>query len=241
MMLDNLLNALFPAGHNTQVVAEGILCGTAQYGQDKTAAVVGLVNHMALGVEGALSLAGHVLEVIRHSPGRPIAVLIDAQSQRMRRRDEMLGLNEYLAHLTKCFVLAGQRGHRTVGVLFGRAAAGAFIATGLVQDMLASVPGGDPVVMDLPSIARVTKLPLDRLEALSKDTPVFAPGLDHATPIGAVAEIWDEGNLAANLAMALDGQPGAPDRRDEIGVERKGRIKAATIAKRVAQEATAHA
>jgi malonate decarboxylase gamma subunit len=61
----------------------------------------------------------------------------------MRRRDEMLGLNEYLAHLTKCFVLAGQRGHRTVGVLSGRAAAGAFIATGLVQDMLAAVPGGD--------------------------------------------------------------------------------------------------
>lgn len=241
MMLDNLLNALFPGSHNTQVEAEGILCGTAQYGQDKTAAVVGLVNRMALGVDGALSLAGHVLEVIRHSPGRPIAVLIDAQSQRMRRRDEMLGLNEYLAHLTKCFVLAGQRGHRTVGVLFGRAAAGAFIATGLVQDILAAVPGGDPVVMDLPSIARVTKLPLDRLEALSKDTPVFAPGLDHALPIGAVAEIWNDGDLAAKLAMALDGQPGAPDRRDEIGAEREGRLKAAAIAKRVAQEATAHA
>jgi len=159
----------------------------------------------------------------------------------MRRRDEMLGLNEYLAHLTKCFVLAGQRGHRTVGVLFGRAAAGAFIATGLAQDMLAAVPGGDPVVMDLPSIARVTKLPQDRLEALSKDTPVFAPGLDHAPPIGAVTEIWNDGDLAAKLAMALDGQPGAPDRRDEIGAERKGRLKAATIAKRVAQEATAYA
>jgi malonate decarboxylase gamma subunit len=241
MTLDNLLNALFPTGHETQVEAEGILCGTAQYGQDKTAAVVGLVNRTPLGVDGALSLAGHVLEVIRHSPGRPIAVLVDAQSQRMRRRDEMLGLNEYLAHLTKCFVLAGQRGHRTGGVLFGRAAAGAFIATGLVQDMLAAVPGGDPVVMDLPSIARVTKLPQDRLEALSKDTPVFAPGLDHALPIGAVAEIWNEGDLAAKLAMALDGQPGAPDRRDEIGAERKGRLKAATIAKRVAQEASAYA
>ena len=159
----------------------------------------------------------------------------------MRRRDEMLGLNEYLAHLTKCFVLAGQRGHRTVGVLFGRAAAGAFIATGLVQDMLAAVPGGDPVVMDLPSIARVTKLPLDRLEALSKDTSVFAPGLDHALPIGAVAEIWNDSDLPAKLAMALDGQPGAPDRRDEIGAERKGRLKAAAVAYRVAQEATAHA
>ena len=168
MMLDDLLNALFPAGHDTKVEPEGSLCGTAQYGQDKTAAVVGLVNRTPLGTDGALSLASHVLEVIRYSPGRPIAVLIDAQSQRMRRRDEMLGLNEYLAHLTKCFVLAGQRGHRTVGVLFGRAAAGAFIATGLVQDMLAAVPGGDPVVMDLPSIARVTKLPLERLEELSK-------------------------------------------------------------------------
>jgi malonate decarboxylase gamma subunit len=241
MTLDNLLNALFPAGHDTQVEAEGILCGTAQYGQNKTAAVVGLVNGTPLGVEGALSLAGHVLEVIRHSPGRPIAVLIDAQSQRMRRRDEMLGLNEYLAHLTKCFVLAGQRGHRTVGVLFGRAAAGAFIATGLVQDILVAVPGGDPVVMDLPSIARVTKLPLDRLEALSKDTSVFAPGLDHALPIGAVAEIWNDSDLPAKLAMALDGPPGAPDRRDEIGAERKGRLKAAAVANRVAQEATAHA
>ena len=99
-------------------------------------------------------------------------------------------------------------GHRTAGVLFGRAAAGAFIATGLVQDMLAAVPGGDPVVMDLPSIARVTKLPLERLEALSKDTPVFAPGLDDATPIGAVAEIWSDADIAAKLAMALDGQPG---------------------------------
>jgi malonate decarboxylase gamma subunit len=241
MMLDDLLTALFPAGHDTQVEAEGILCGTAQYGQDKTAAVAGLVNRTPLGVEGALSLAGHVLGVIRHSPGRPIAVLIDAQSQRMHRRDEMLGLNEYLAHLTKCFMLAGQRGHRTVGVLLGRAAAGAFIATGLVQDMLAAVPGGDPVVMDLPSIARVTKLPQERLEALSKDTPVFAPGLDHATPIGAVAEIWNNGDLAEKMAMALDGQPGAPDRRDEIGAERKGRLKAAAIAKRIAQEAATHA
>lgn len=241
MMLDDLLNALFPAGHDTKVEAEGILCGTAQYGQDKTAAIVGLVNRTPLGTDGALSLASHVLEVIRHSPGRPIAVLIDAQSQRMRRRDEMLGLNEYLAHLTKCFVLAGQRGHRTVGVLFGRAAAGAFIATGLVQDMLAAVPGGDPVVMDLPSIARVTKLPLERLEELSKSTSVFAPGLDHATPIGAVAEIWSGGDLAAKLAMGLDGQPGGPDRRDEIGAERKGRLKAAVVARRVAQEAIAQA
>ena len=41
--------------------------------------------------------------------------------------------------------------------------------------------------------------------------------------------------------MGLDGQPGGPDRRDEIGAERKGRLKAAVIARRVAQEAIAQA
>ena len=205
MTLDKLLDALFPAGHNTQVEKEGILRGTARYGEGRTAAILGVVNRMPLGVDGALALGGHVLDAIRGIPGRPIAVLIDAQSQRMRRRDEMLGLNEYLAHLAKCFVLASQRGHRTVSVLFGRAAAGAFIATGLVQDVLVAIPGGDPVVMDLPSIACVTKLPQDKLEALSKDTPVFAPGLDHALPIGAVAEVWNDGDLALKMATALDG------------------------------------
>ena len=234
-----LLDALFPAGHDTRVEAEGILCGTAVSGDGQTAAVVGVVDQTPLGIEGALALAGHVLAVIRQSPGRPIVVLLDGMSQRMRRRDEMLGLNEYLAHLTKCFTLAARQGHRTVGVLFGRIAAGAFISTGLVQDLLVAVPGGDPVVMDLPSIARVTKLPLEQLEKLAKDTPVFAPGLPYEPPIGAVAEIWEDGDLSARLAAALAGPAGGPDKRDELGLVRQGRLKAAGIAKRVEKEAAA--
>lgn len=241
MTLDELLNTLFPAGHDTRVEAEGVLCGTAQYGDGKTAAVLGIVHQTPLGVDGALALAGHVLDVIRQTPGRPIVVLIDGQSQRMRRRDEMLGLNEYLAHLTKAFRLAGMQGHRTVGVIFGTIAAGAFISTGLVQDVLVAVPGGNPVVMDLPSIARVTKLPLERLETLAKNTPVFAPGLPFEPPIGAIAEIWDGGNLADRLAAVLDGPANAPDHRDQLGLERKGRLKAAEIAQRIAQEAAPYA
>ena len=239
MTLAELLDALFPAGHDTRVEVAGILAGTARYGEGKTVAVLGVVNQTPLGVDGALALAGHVLQVMRKSPGQPIVVLLDGMSQRMRRRDEMLGLNEYLAHLTKCFTLAARQGHRTVGVIFGRIAAGAFISTGRVQDVLAGVPGGDPVVMDLPSIARVTKLPLERLELLAKDTPVFAPGLPHELPIGAVAEVWDGNDLPARLAEALDGPAGAPDRRDELGLARQGRLKAAPIARRVAEQARA--
>ncbi len=237
MTLAELLTALFPAGHDTRVDAEGILCGTAPFGEGKIAAVLGVVDGTPLGIDGAAALAGHVLEIIRHSPGRPIVTLLDGQSQRMRRRDETLGLNEYLAHLTKCYLLAAREEHRTVGLIFGRIAAGAFISTGLAQDLLVAVPGGDPVVMDLPSVARVTKLPLARLEAMAKNTPVFAPGLDHALPIGAVAEIWDGGDLATRLAAALDGPAGAPDERDALGLERGGRLRAAEIARRVAQEA----
>ena len=104
----------------------------------------------------------------------------------MRRRDEMLGLNEYQAHHTKSYTLAARQGHRTVAVLFGSVAAGAFISTGLVQDILVAVPGANPEVMDLPSIARVTKLPLEKLKALAKSTPVFASGLAYEPPIGAI-------------------------------------------------------
>src|SRR5579862_3619842 len=110
MTLDELLEKLFPAGHETHVDEDGILLGVGSYGEGKTAVVLGVVNQTPLGIEGALTLSGHMLQVMRQSPRQPIVVLLDAQSQRMRRRDEMLGLNEFLAHLTKCFVLASRQG-----------------------------------------------------------------------------------------------------------------------------------
>jgi malonate decarboxylase gamma subunit len=96
-------------------------------------------------------------------------------------------------------------------------------------------------VMDLPSISRVTKLPLDKLKELAKTTPVFAPGLDHLFQMGAVAEIWDpEKPLDEQLEAAL-GKASPKDVRDELGAERKGRHMAAQVAKRVIAEATGRA
>ena len=93
----------------------------------------------------------------------------------MARRDEMRGLNEYLAHLAKCLLLATQQGHRTIGLEYGKAAAGAFLATALATDRLIGLPGAGPSVMDMPSISRVTKLPLDKLKELAVSGGLILP------------------------------------------------------------------
>ena len=160
----------------------------------------------------------------------------------MARRDELLGLNEYLAHLAKSLALAAVQGHPTVSVLFGHAAAGAFIATALSSQSLVALPGAAPSVMDLPSISRVTKLPLEQLEELAKSTPIFAPGVEPLFAIGAVTETWAADEPLRRVLPTLLRQPApASDLRDQIGLERKGRLLAREIAERIAAEAAAHA
>jgi malonate decarboxylase gamma subunit len=238
MTLDEILNGLFPSGHDVKTSAAGILTGTGKRKDGGAIAVIGVANGEALGTAGALPLAEEVLRVVATGGKTPILVLVDTQGQLMARRDEMRGLNEYLAHLAKCLLLASQEGHRTIGLEYGKAAAGAFLATALATDRLVGLPGAEPTVMDLPSMSRVTKLPLETLEQLAKTTPVFAPGIDHLFQIGAVAEIWDpEKPLDQQLEAALR-NTSPIDTRDELGAERKGRAVAAMVARRVIAEAT---
>ena len=238
MTLDEILKSLFPSGHDVKTSAAGIIIGTGKRKQGKTIAVIGVANGVALGTAGVLPLAQEVLRVVASGGDIPILVLLDTQGQLMARREEMRGLNEYLAHLAKCLLLASQQGHRTIGLEYGKAAAGASLATALATDFLVGLPGADPAVMDLPSISRVTTLPLDKLKELAKTTPVFAPGLDHLAQMGAVAEIWDpQKPLDEQLEEALK-KASPVDSRDEWGATRKGRPMAAKVAKRVIAEAT---
>ena len=237
MTLDEILKGLFPSGHDVKTSAAGIMTGTGKRKQREAIAVIGVANGAALGTAGVLPLAEEVLRVVANGGTTPILVLVDTQGQLMARRDEMRGLNEYLAHLAKCLLLASQQGHRTIGLDYGKAAAGAFLATALATDYLIGLPGAEPSVMDLPSMSRVTKLPMDKLKELAKSTPVFAPGVDNLFQMGAVAEIWDPKKpLDEQLEEAL-GKASKKDIRDERGAERKGRPLAAEVAKRVIAEA----
>jgi malonate decarboxylase gamma subunit len=238
MTLDEVLKSLFPSGHHVNISEPGWITGTAKLKTGGVISVIGVANGAALGTVGVLPLAEQVLDVAAKGGAIPILVLVDTQGQLMTRRDEMRGLNEYLGHLAKCLLLASHLGHRTIGLEYGKAAAGSFLATALATDILIGLPGAEPAVMDLPSISRVTKLPEERLKELSKTTPVFAPGLDHMVLMGAIAKVWDPSQpLDEQLAQAL-AVASPDDVRDVLGAQRKGRPMSARVAKQVIEEAT---
>lgn len=240
MMLNEVLSSLFPGGHDV-VVEDSLLSGSGQLGQAGRVQVIGVSGRAAVGVDQALLLAERVLDIVRQQQPAPLLVLVDSDSQRMSKRDEMLGLSQFLAHLATCLRYADARGHHTVGMLYGHTAAGAFIATALATRTLLALPGADPAVMDLPSMARVTKLPLAVLEEKARATPVFAPGLDNLARTGAIAAVLDPAaSLADQVIRALHDAASA-DTRDQAGRERGGRPKAADIAARVHDAALAAA
>jgi malonate decarboxylase gamma subunit len=238
MTLDEILNALFPQGHAVERGPFNTLRGRGRTATGDVA-IVGISDGVPVGIDNTLLLAEHVLSMVETGGNTPIVVLIDAAIQNMTRRDELLGLNEYFGHLYKVLALAGLRGHRTVAVLYGPAAGASLIGAALAAQALAAVPGGEPSVMDLPSMARVTKLPLSKLQEMAKATPIFAPGMDNYFLTGAITEKWDAKKPLADQLAALIKRPAdGRDRRDEIGFERKGRLLAAKIAQRVEMEAS---
>ena len=232
MTLDEMLASLFPDGHDVRN-DHSVILGSGPLRTGGRAVVIGVADRAAVGADEAIRLSSYVLSSIENGSG-PILVIVDSDSQRMSKRDELLGLNEYLAHLAKCLIYADMHGRPTIGLLYGHSAAGAFLATALATRVLVGLPGAEPVVMDLPSMAKVTKLSIEVLEEKAKSTAVFAPGLRNLAQTGAVHTTWDEAvPLVDQLEALLGDLPDTRDRRDALGKERSGRLKAADIAERV--------
>jgi malonate decarboxylase gamma subunit len=231
MQLADILASLFPHGHSIKT-DHGLLYGSALLSDGQQALVVGVSDRAAVGVDQASLLSRHILD--DHSGTGPILVIVDSDSQMMSKRDELLGLNEFLAHLAKCLIFADFHGRPTIGILYGHTAAGAFLATALATRVLVALPGAEPAVMDLASMSKVTKLSIEILQEKAKTTAIFAPGLDNLAKTGAVHFVWNEReSLASQLSALLANLPDTVDKRDLLGFERHGRTKAAEIAERV--------
>ena len=110
-----LLDTLFGDDHD--VAARRRLA--ARHGATATAqtlAVIGTTDHARdrrrAGARAGARRARHGARSIRAAP---ILLLVDTQGQRLRHRDELLGINRYMAHLGMCIELARRRGHRVLG------------------------------------------------------------------------------------------------------------------------------
>ncbi len=224
-----LLAKLFPGG--CDVAFDGqFFHGTGESAQGKVA-IIGSIDAAPIGVELAFRMAGDVLRIVRDHPARPILLLVDTQGQRLSRRDELLGINGYMAHLAKCLQLARNRGHKIIGLVYSEAVSGGFLASSLLADRCYALPEAQVRVMNLPAMSRITKIPLERLEELSKSSPVFAPGVTNYLKMGAVHSLWD-GDLALRLSEALE-VPAEGDLRRQWGEERDGRKLARKVAEKV--------
>ena len=223
---------LFDRGHDIAATGD-LLSGTGQCG-DTVFAVVGSTNHTEIGIELTVAMAKWVLTTMREHPGRPILFLVDTQGQRLRHRDELLGIHRYMAHLAQCVELARARGHRVLALVYDQALSGGFLASGMMADLCAALPEAEIRVMNLPAMARVTRLPEERLKALAKTSPVFAPGASNYVQMGAVDALWT-GDLSAHLTAALHDAP-PTDTRRALGHARGGRALASIIAERAGTE-----
>jgi malonate decarboxylase gamma subunit len=220
-----LADSLFPEGHAI-VEQDDFLCGSAQV-DGQAVAVIGTTGHTPIGVEIALAQAKAILRTVRDYPGMPILMLIDTQGQRLRHRDEMLGINSYMAHLGKCVDLARRKGHKIIGLVYDQALSGGFITSGLMADACYALPDATIRVMGLPAMARITKVPEEVLVELAKANPVFAPGPENYLRMGGLEAIW-EGDLAAQLQAALTKQING-DQRSALGLQRGGRSLAQPV------------
>lgn len=228
-----IADRLFADGHDIEA-ADGLLSGTGRCAPH-TVAVVGTTDHALLGVELCLALAATVLQTVRTHPGRPLLLLVDTDGQRPRRRDELLGINRYMAHLVKSIELARMRGHRVVALVYDRAFSGGILATGMAADTCAALPGARIQAMALPAMARITRMPEARLRELAQTSPLFASAAEMFVRLGAVDSLWD-GDLAQCLRAALARGPEG-DVRARLGAQRGGRLIAHAILTRVAGDA----
>lgn len=224
-----LLTELFPAGHEVAIE------NNVMFGKGSTVSgavsVIGVCNNTAIGIAEILALSRHFLRVMQETPGQPILMLVDNSGQKMTLEDELLGLNQYIAHLVKLQDLARQSGHKVIALVYGNSIAGGFIAFGLCAGQTYALPQSNTSVMTLPAISRVTKLPLEYLEELAKTVPVFAPGVDNFYQTGGLQGIWT-GDLNTCLEQALETDQ-AVDCRAELGEKRGGRKMAHDIMRQI--------
>lgn len=228
MSLADILDGLFGPSHRVSI-EDGIVRGEADF-DGATLAVVGTTGGVTISANIALATSRAVLDTVRNHPGRTLIVIVDNGGHRLSRRDELLGNNGFIGHLTKCLDLARRSGHRVIGLVHDVAVSGGFLATGLVTDACYALPGSQVRVMARDAMQRIMRMPQDQLDHLLATSPVLGPDVANFVRVGALDGLWHQEDLPGQLRAALAALPDAQDTRRARGAAQGGRVAAANVA-----------
>ena len=225
MNTELVLKQLFPNQLNYQI--EGyVIKGDAQTAVGPIR-ILGTVNAAPINQEIAIELAGEILQLIQQQNKTPVVFIVDTQGQDLSRADELLCLNRTFAHLASCVDLLRRSGHANLAIIFGQAVSGGFLSYGLMANEVYALSDSQVKVMDLNAMARVTKIPVEKLKQLSQSSAIFAPGVENFYKMGAINAVWE--NLDTDwVSQALVNQQQhlesyMTDQRRVVGQQRQGR------------------
>lgn len=200
--------------------------------------ILGTVNAAPINQEIAIELAGEILQLIQQQNKTPVVFIVDTQGQDLSRADELLCLNRTFAHLASCVDLLRRSGHANLAIIFGQAVSGGFLSYGLMANEVYALSDSQVKVMDLNAMARVTKIPVEKLKDLSQSSAIFAPGVENFYKMGAINSIWPDlesdwiSQALLNQQQQLESY--ITDQRRVVGQQRQGRQLCNSVIEKVA-------
>lgn len=235
MNTESVLKQLFPNQLNYQI--EGyVIKGDAQTAVGPVR-ILGTVNAAPINQDIAIQLSSEILKLVQQGDKTPVVFIVDTQGQDLSRADELLCLNRTFAHLASCVDLLRRSGHANLAIIFGQAVSGGFLSYGLMANEVYALSDSQVKVMDLNAMARVTKIPVEKLKELSQSSAIFAPGAENFYKMGAINAIWPD--LESDwVSQALLNQQQhlevyLTDQRRVVAQQRQGRVLCNKIIEKV--------
>jgi malonate decarboxylase gamma subunit len=236
MNTELLLKQLFPKQLDYQINGY-VIKGNAET-EAGPVRILGTVNAAPINQEIAIELAGEILQLIQQQSKTPVVFIVDTQGQDLSRADELLCLNRTFAHLASCVDLLRRSGHANLAIIFGQAVSGGFLSYGLMANEVYALSDSQVKVMDLNAMARVTKIPVEKLKDLSQSSAIFAPGVENFYKMGAINAIWSDlktdwiSQALLNQQQQLESY--ITDQRRVVGQQRQGRQLCNSVIEKVA-------
>jgi len=137
---------------------------------------------------------------------RPIVAVVDVVGQAYGLREEMLGVHLACAAAADAYAQARLAGHPIVALLVGKAMSGAFLAHGYQANRLIALRSPDVLVhaMGKAAAARITRRPIEALEALGERVPPMAYDIQSYAKLGLLHQLIDGVNADAPTAADVE-------------------------------------